>query len=113
MPTIKLTDQVGFEVAAELNKDSALAKYLKDAAALKFPKIDFASLQKIPLDQAPLKSVDTGIDFKQKVGLGVDNTELTIAAGVSGGLKLLTAKDRYTMVRFFCPLTLRQSSPPS
>ena len=93
MPTIKLTDQVGLEIAAELNKDSALAKYLKDAAAFKFPKIDFASLQKIPLDQAPVKSVDTGIEFKQKVGLGVDNTELTIAAGVSGGLKLHTAKD--------------------
>jgi hypothetical protein len=94
MPTIKLTDQVGLEVDAELNKDAALAKYLKDAAAFKFQKIDFASLQKIPLDQAPVKSVDTGIDFKQKVGLGVDNTELTIAAGVSGGLKLHTARDK-------------------
>jgi hypothetical protein len=94
MPTIKLTDQVGLEVDAELNKDSALAKYLKDAATFKFQKIDFNSLKTIPLDQVSVTSVDTGIDFKQKVGLGVDNTELTIAGGVSGGLKLHTAKDK-------------------
>jgi hypothetical protein len=93
MPNIKLTDQLGVEIAAELNQDSAIAKYIKDLTKLKLPAIKFADLQNITLDQSPIKSLETGIAFEQPVGVGAGN-ELKIGAGVSGSLKLLSVKDK-------------------
>jgi hypothetical protein len=94
MPTIKLTDQVGVEVEVELNESSAIAKYIKDLKKLKLSELKFAALENTPLDQAPLKSLTTGITFEQPVGVGIAGTELKIAAGASGGVRLSTPKDK-------------------
>ncbi|MCM3869867.1 MAG: hypothetical protein ND895_04070 [Pyrinomonadaceae bacterium] len=109
MPSIKLTDQVGVDVEVELKENSAIAKYLKDLSKLKLSKLQFEDLKNIPLDQVPLKTLETGITFEQPIGLGVDDTELTIAAGVSGGLKLLSAKDKqlFDTEVFGDPITIR------
>ena len=93
MPTIKLTDQVGVEIAVELNDDSALAKYIKDLKKLKLSELKFTPLQNTPLDQLPLKSLTTGIAIEQPVGVGIEGTELKIAAGVAGRFSLLSSKD--------------------
>lgn len=93
MPNIKITDQVGVEIAAELNQDSAIAKYIKDLTKLKLPALKFADIANITLDQAPLKSLETGIAFEQPVHVGGAGNEMKIGAGVSGNLKLLSAKD--------------------
>jgi hypothetical protein len=93
MPTIKLTDQLGASVDAEINPDSAIAKYIKDLSNLKFPKLNFEELKNITLDQAPVTSLQTGIEFEQPVNIGVDDTEMKIGAGVSGSLTLLSTKD--------------------
>jgi hypothetical protein len=92
MPTINLTDSVGAEIDAELNDDSALARYLKGLSKLKFAGLKFADIANVPLDQAPLNSVDTGITFTQPINVG-GSSELKIGTGVSGGIKLLSAKD--------------------
>ena len=78
----------------QLSEKSALAKYLKDPAHLDLPQLRFEELRSLPLDQAPFSSIQAGINFEQKVGLGVDNTELTIGAGISGGIKLHSEKDK-------------------
>ncbi len=93
MPSIKLTDQLGFEVDAEINPDSAIAKYIKDLSKLKFQKLNFEELKNVTLDQAPVKSLQTGIEFEQPVNIGVDDTEMKIGAGVSGSLRLLSTDD--------------------
>ncbi|HEX4898921.1 MAG TPA: hypothetical protein VFV61_00225, partial [Pyrinomonadaceae bacterium] len=67
------------------------AKYLKGLAKLKFDGLSFADLN-VPLDQAPLKSLETGITYAQPIAVGGDS-EIIIEAGVSGGLKLYSAKD--------------------
>lgn len=92
MPTIKLTDQVSAQIDLAVNPDSALGKYLKDPAEIKCINLDFNQLH-VPLDQLPLKSLDSGIEFSQKVGLGVSNTELTFQAGLTGGIKLLSSSN--------------------
>ncbi|HKR60816.1 MAG TPA: hypothetical protein VJS64_13930, partial [Pyrinomonadaceae bacterium] len=92
MPTLNLTDNVGVEVNAELNDESALAKYLKGLSKLKFDGLKFADIANVPLDQAPLNSLETGITFSQPIAVG-GNSELKIDAGVSGGIKLLSAGD--------------------
>lgn len=94
MPTIKLTDQLGFKVDAEINPDSAIAKYIKSLTSLKFPKLDLASLKDSPLDQAPLKNFQTGIEFEQPIDIGVEDSELKIGAGVSGNLRLFSPSDK-------------------
>ena len=93
MPTIKLTDQLGVSVDAEINPDSTIAKYIKDLSKLKFPKLNFAELKNVTLDQAPVKSLKTGIEFEQPVNIGVDDAEMKIGAGVSGSLTLSSNKD--------------------
>lgn len=93
MPNIKLTDQLGFSVDAEINPDSTIAKYIKGLAKLKFPKLNLASLKDLPLDQAPLKNLQTGIEFEQPVDIGVDGSEMKIGAGVSGSLSLFSAAE--------------------
>jgi hypothetical protein len=93
MPTIKLTDQLGFTVDAEIDPDSTIAKYIKGLAKLKFPKLNLASLKDLPLDQSPLKSLQTGIEFEQPVDIGVDGSEMKIGAGASGILSLLSAAE--------------------
>ena len=92
MPTIKLTDSLGVDVNAELNDDGALAKYLKGLSQLKFAGFKFADIANVPLDQAPLNSLESGITFSQPVVV-VGNSELKIEAGASGGIKLYSAKD--------------------
>jgi hypothetical protein len=94
MPTIKLTDQLGFNVDAQISPDSTIAKYIKDLTKLKFPKLNFEELKNITLDQVPIKSVQTGIEFEQPVNIGIDDTEMKIGAGVSGSLRLFSSKDK-------------------
>ena len=93
MPNIKITDQLGVEIAAEINEDSAIAKYIKGLTKLKLPAIKFDDIANITLDQTPIKSLETGIAFEQPVDVGVDGSELKIGAGVSGSIKLFSAKD--------------------
>lgn len=93
MPKINLTDQLGVEVDAELSEDSAIAKYIKDLTKLKFPAMNFAGIENITLDQSPIKSLETGIAFEQPVDVGVDGSEMKIGAGVSGSIKLFSARD--------------------
>jgi hypothetical protein len=94
MATIKLTDQLGFNVDAQINPDSTIAKYIKDLSKLKFPKLNFQELTNFRLDQAPVKSVRTGIEFEQPVKIGIDDTEMKIGAGLSGSLRLFSAADK-------------------
>ncbi|HEX6733123.1 MAG TPA: hypothetical protein VF074_24085 [Pyrinomonadaceae bacterium] len=94
MPNIKLTDRLGFEIDAEINPDSSIARYIRQLTKFKFPKLKLAELQNSLLDEAPIKSADTGISFEKPLGIGVDDTKLTIGAGVSGNLRILTSKDK-------------------
>ena len=93
MPTINLSDRLGVEVNAEVNDNSPLAKYLKGLTKLKFDGLNFADLKNATLDQAPLNSLQTGITFSQPIAVG-GNSKLKIDAGVSGGVKLYSAKDK-------------------
>jgi len=93
MPNIKLTDQLGVEIDAEINPESSIAKYIKQLTSFKFPKLNFAELQNLTLDQAPVKSLETGIAFEQPLDIGVEGSEMKIGAGVSGSIQLFSAED--------------------
>jgi hypothetical protein len=67
MPTIKLTDHLGLIVDAEINPDPSVTKCIKDLSKLKFPNLNFEELKNVILDQVPVKSLNTGIEFEQPV----------------------------------------------
>lgn len=94
MPNINLTDQLGVEANVELNEDSAIAKYIKGLKKLKLPAMKFTDIENITLDQAPIKSLETGIAFELPVDVGIDGSEMKIGAGVSGSIRLFSAKDK-------------------
>jgi len=45
------------------------------------------------LDQAPLKNIQTGIEFDQPIDIGVEDSEMKVGAGVSGNLRLFSPSD--------------------
>ena len=91
MPNIKLTDQLQADLNVELGKDSAIAKYLKELKGLKLPDLKFSDLQGKTLDKVPVKSLQSGLAFEQKVDVAADGPELKISAGVSGGVRLFSS----------------------
>jgi hypothetical protein len=93
MPNIKLTDQLGVEIDAEINPESSIAKYIKQLTKFKFPKLNFNELQNLTLDQAPIKSLETGIAFEQPLDIGITGSEMKIGAGVSGSIQLFSPED--------------------
>lgn len=94
MTTIKLSDQVGLEIEVKLDKDSALAKYVKDPKSMKLSELKFGGLKDITLDRVQAKSFQSGITFEQPVDVGAGDVELKIGAGVSGAVKLYSQKDK-------------------
>src|SRR5215831_13074851 len=94
MATIKLTDQLGLDLDAELGDTSALLKYARQLPSLKFQDLNLKQLGVLTLDQPALNSLSTGISFDEPVVLGDGAPSLTIAAGVTGSLKVIrTAGD--------------------
>lgn len=89
MPTIKLTDQFGLNLDAQLGDTSALLKYVQQLPSLRFPDLDLNKLGGLTLDQPALTSVSTGVAFQDPLVLGGGAPVLTVAAGVSGSLKIL------------------------
>lgn len=94
MPTIKLTDQIGANIDVELKEGSAITKYVRSLARLQLPDLRFAGIEKITLDKLPVKSLQTGLSFEHPVEVGADGPELKISAGVSGGVRLYSSKDK-------------------
>jgi hypothetical protein len=94
MANIKLTDQVGAEIDVELNKDSAIAKYIESLKQLKLSEINFSDLAGVTIDKLPLKSLKSGISFEQPVDVGTDGIEMKIRAGASGSIRLYSLKDK-------------------
>jgi hypothetical protein len=89
MPTIKLTDQFGLNLDAQLGDTSALLKYIRQLPSMRFEDVDLNKLAGLTLDQPALTSLSTGISFQDPVVLGEGAPALTVAAGVSGSLQIV------------------------
>jgi hypothetical protein len=94
MANIKLTDQVGAEIDVELNKDSAIAKYIENLKQLKLPNLNFSDLEHVTIEKVPVKSLKSGISFEQPVDVGTNGIEMKIGAGASGSIRLYSMKDK-------------------
>lgn len=90
MPTINLTDQFGLDVDAKLADTSALLKYAQQLPSLRLGSVDLSKLGGLTLDQPALTSLSTGVSFQDPIAFGAGAPTLTVAAGVTGSLTLVT-----------------------
>lgn len=90
MATIQLTDKLGLDVDAQPAATSALLKYAQQLPALHFDSLDFSKIGGLTLDQPAITSLTTGVSFQDPISLGSGAPALTVAAGVSGTMEIIT-----------------------
>src|SRR5919199_4628914 len=94
MPTIKLTDNFGFNGDVDLPEDAGVVKYIRSLRGMKVSDLNLAALTQIPLDKVPLKSASGGLSFEQPVPIGINQVEMTVKAEGGGRLRLVGPKDK-------------------
>lgn len=94
MPTIKLTDKLGFVGDIKLPEDTNIIKYIRDLRQINVSNLNLAALQQVPLDKVPVKSASGGLSFEQPIGIGTDRVEMTVKAEGSGQIRLTGPKDK-------------------
>ena len=88
MPTIKITDSLGFVVETETAPGASIARYFKDALSLSLRELALNTT----LKDFPLASVRTGLEVEQDIDIGNEDTELTLAAGFTAGFTVFKKK---------------------
>ena len=91
MPTIKITDSLGFVVKTETATDASITKYFKDALSLNLRETAL-NLQSTTLKDFPFASVRTGLEVEQDIDIGNEDTELTLSAGLTAGFTVFKKK---------------------
>jgi hypothetical protein len=94
MPTVKLSDQLGFVGDVQFPEDANIIKYIRDLRQIKVSDLNLTALQQVPLDKVPVKSAQGGLSFEQPIGIGIDQVEMTVKAEGSGQIKLTGPKDK-------------------
>jgi hypothetical protein len=94
MPTVKLTDDFGFNGDVELPEDAGVVKYIRSLTQIKVSDLNLGALTQIPLDKVPLKSASAGLSFERDVPIGINQVEMTVKAEGGGRLRLVGPKDK-------------------
>ena len=94
MPTLKLTDKLGFVTDIQFPEDASILKYIRELKEINVSGLNLATLQRVPLDKVPLDKASGGLSFAQPVDVGIDQLEMTIKTEGSGQLKLTGPKDK-------------------
>ena len=89
MPTIRITDALGFSFDVTPNPLSGIGKYLRGLFESGLPELDLKALRAKPLSGVKLKKLTSSLDFKQGVPLEADDTTFAVKAGVSGELRVI------------------------
>ena len=92
MPTLRITDALGFVVEAETDPDASITRYFRDVLSLNLCETAL-NLRNTTLKDFPLASVRTGLEVEQDVEIGNEATELTLSAGATAGFTIFKEKD--------------------
>ncbi|HTT60752.1 MAG TPA: hypothetical protein VMG35_02895 [Bryobacteraceae bacterium] len=88
MATIKLTDQLGLDVDAQVPPSSSFLQYFKELPSLILNHVDLSKVGGLTLDQPAIQSLTSGISFAEPVG--ASDAGLTIQAGLHGSLEFIS-----------------------
>lgn len=95
MPNLKLTDQFGLVIDAQLAPESALSKYLKNPGALLALLRNAKPITQVPLSDDPFGEQSVGFSFREPVHLGNTGVELTIEANVIGAISIIKGESLF------------------
>ncbi len=89
MATIKITDQVGITVDAQLGSKSAWAAYAVNIADMFVNGVKLQDLEKLKLSEPPVRSLNAGLAFSQPVTLGTNGPQLTIKSDAGASFRVV------------------------
>jgi hypothetical protein len=89
MATIKITDQLGATVDAQLGSTSAWLKYARGAADMLLAGTPISQLQTLKLSEPSIRSLNAGLAFKEPVSLGSGVPPLNIGANAGISFRLV------------------------
>ncbi len=89
MPTIKLTDQTGWDVDVQPADFSALLKYFQQLPGLRLNTVDLSKVGGLTLDQPALTSLRTGVSFEEGIPVGEGTPDISIRAGLHASLSVI------------------------
>ena len=111
MPTINITDALGFAFDVTPNPLSGIGKYLRGIFQSGLPELDLNFLRTKPLSNVKLKKLSSSLDFKQGVPLQADDTTFSVKAGLSGELRVIAVPGTKLFPEdlFDDPVTVKES----
>jgi len=90
MATIKITDQVGVTVDAQLGPKSAWAAYAVNVADVLVNGVKLQDLEKLKLTEPAVRSLKAGLAFSQPVTLGTNGPQLTIKSDAGASFQVVS-----------------------
>ena len=90
MPNIKITDQLGVNLDAELAPTSSLLKSVGALPGLLLQGGNIGQLQILTLNDPLVRSLEPTLSFAQPVNLGTDGAQLTIGADAGGSFRVIS-----------------------
>src|SRR5690242_4171906 len=90
MPTIKITDQFGVSIEAELAPASTWLRYAREIPGILLQGDSIGNLQILTLNDPAVKSLQPALTFQQPVELGKDLPALTIQAEAGGSFRVIS-----------------------
>ncbi len=89
MPTIKITDQFGVSVDAQLGPASAWLAYARGMGGMLLSGATVSQIQTLKLMDPPVRSLSPGLTFQQPVSLGTGMPQLTIGANAGASFRVV------------------------
>ena len=93
MPFLKITDEAGVSIDAELAPASTWLKYAREIPGMLIAGDSIQNLQILTLNDPLVKSLQPALSFQQPVELGKDVPELTIRAEAGGSFRVIQRDD--------------------
>jgi hypothetical protein len=88
VPTIKLTDQLGFNVDVQTDVLSSLEKYAANLSKISLTDLNLQSLADLTLANPSITSLHTGLNLDQPVDIGSGGVTLQVNASLSGTMDI-------------------------
>src|SRR5439155_26555290 len=90
MPSIKITDQLGVNIDAQVAPASSWLRYARELPGILLQGDSIQNLQLLTLSDPAVTSLQPALTFQQPVSLGKDLPQLTIHAEAGGSFRVLS-----------------------
>ena len=96
MPTIRITDNLGASLDAELAPTSSLLKYVGEVPGMILHGEDLSQLQILNLNSPAVRSLRPSLTFQKPLNLGASGARLTFGADAGGSFRVIQRTEEQT-----------------